>query len=112
MQVSPAQNPNLQRQKNDAFVSKAVSLALILCVTCMPELALAQTGNPLENMLNGVISFFTSGVMRSVAILAVFSLGIAAYLGKISWELVMKIGGGIVLTFGGAALVDQFSGYV
>lgn len=98
-------------QTNEATLIKFLMCLFVICFACAPELALAQS-NPVENMLNGVIGFLTSGVMRSVAIIAVFGMGIAAYLGKISWELCMKIGGGIVLTFGAAALVDQFSSYV
>lgn len=101
---SPA--TNAARKQNLA----AVAVFLTLAVTS--QAALAAGGNPVQAMLDGMIAFLNSGVMRSVAILAVISCGVAAYLGKISWELVMKIGGGIILTFGAAALVDQFSGYV
>jgi type IV secretion system protein VirB2 len=89
-----------------------VAMAVVVAITLAPQFALAAGGNPLQSVLDGLIAFLNSGVMRSVAILAVISCGVAAYLGKISWELVMKIGGGIILTFGAAALVDQFSGYV
>lgn len=92
--------------------NRYVVLALVVMVSLAPQFAMAAGGNPVQAMLDGVISFLNSGVMRSIAILAVISCGVAAYLGKISWELVMKIGGGIILTFGAAALVDQFSGYV
>ena len=89
------------------------AIILTVALLALPELAMAQAaGNPIQSFLDGIIGFLNSGVMRSMAILAVFGMGIAAYLGKISWELAMKIGGGIILTFGGATLVDQFSGYV
>lgn len=88
------------------------SLGICIAICLLPEMALASGGNPLQNFLTGLIGFLNSGVMRSVAIIAVFSMGIAAYLGKISWEMAMKVGAGIILTFGAAALVDQFSAYV
>lgn len=89
-----------------------LALGVCLAICLLPELALASGGNPIQNFLTGVIGFLNSSVMRSVAIIAVFSMGIAAYLGKISWELAMKVGAGVILTFGAAALVDQFSSYV
>jgi type IV secretory pathway VirB2 component (pilin) len=98
-------------KRNEALMLKAMFFLFLMAVAVFPEFAAAQT-NPVENFLNGLIGFLTSGVMRSIAIIAVFACGVAAYLGRISWELVMKIGGGIILTFGGAAIVDQFSGYV
>lgn len=97
-----------KNQKSTSYLALGACLAICL----LPELALAAGGNPIQNFLTGVIGFLNSSVMRSVAIIAVFSMGIAAYLGKISWELAMKIGAGIILTFGAAALVDQFSAYV
>lgn len=98
-------------KRNETLLLKAMFFTFLIAIAFFPEFAAAQT-NPVENFLNGLIGFLTSGVMRSIAIIAVFACGVAAYLGRISWELVMKIGGGIILTFGGAALVDQFSGYV
>lgn len=87
-------------------------LAVFMFLALAADMALAQGGNPVQSMLDGVIGFLNSGVMRSVAILAVIGMGVAAYLGKISWEMAMRAGAGIILTFGAAALVDQFSAYV
>jgi type IV secretion system protein VirB2 len=101
------------KQHQAAAKTNYAAIAIIAALTLAPQFAFAATGgNPLQSMLDGLIGFLNSGVMRSVAILAVISMGIAAYLGRISWDLVMKIGGGLVLTFGAAALVDQFSAYV
>lgn len=107
--LDAVQSPATIRNRKKENIA-AVAVFLTLAVTS--QAALAAGGNPVQAMLDGLIAFLNSGVMRSVAILAVISCGVAAYLGKISWELVMKIGGGIILTFGAAALVDQFSGYV
>lgn len=97
--------------RNDRIKSAVTSLFIVALVVASDS-ALAAGGNPVQQFLDGVIGFLNSGVMRSVGILAVISLGVAAYLGKLSWEMAMRIGAGVILTFGAAALVDQFSGYV
>jgi type IV secretion system protein VirB2 len=84
---------------------------VLLAVSLMPELALADSTDPIGGMLTGVLNFFNTGVARSVATIAVIAMGVAAYIGKISWELAMKIGAGMILTFGASALVTQFGGY-
>ena len=99
--------------KNHQAKKDLAVTALVLVICMLPELAFAGgSGNPIQSMLDGIITFLSSGVMRSLAILAVIAMGVAAYLGKISWELAMKICGGIILTFGAPALVTQFSSYV
>ena len=100
------QNNHMSQNSNRQV--KALALTFLLC--CFSQAALAA-GNPIEGMLGGIISFFNSGVVRSVAIIAIIGMGIAAYLGRVSWELAMKIGAGIILTVGAPALADQFMSY-
>lgn len=102
---------NPQAKKNNGVRTCTVILALAMLAASDVALA-GGGGNPIQSMLDGLISFLNSGVMRSIAILACVGMGIAAYLGRMSWEMAMRAGGGIILTFGAAALVDQFSGYV
>lgn len=101
---------NMKTNKNTGIHTSTVIFALVMLMAS--DLALAGGGNPIQAMLDGVIGFLNSGVMRSVAILCCIGMGVAAYLGRMSWEMAMRAGGGIILTFGAAALVDQFSGYV
>lgn len=87
---------------------------VFLCALMMmmiPDVALAAA-NPIENGINAAIDFINSGVIRGLGILAVFSLGIAAYLGKLGWDLALKIVAGIILTFGAAGIVDMVSTWV
>lgn len=100
------------KAKNLFNRSNSAHLAVFMLCALSADAALAAGANPIEAMLNGIIDFLNSGVMRSIAILGVFSMGVAAYFGKLSWEWALRICAGIILTFGGAALVDQFSGYV
>jgi len=107
-------NINVQSKSNTANI---VAATVIVALCLLPELAFAQTGgggstNPILSFLNGFVSFLNTGVMRAIAILGVFSLGILCYLGRITFGLAAMICGGIILTFGAASLVDQFSAYV
>lgn len=90
----------------------ATMIVVALCL--LPEVALAQAtgGNPILSMINGIIAFLNNGVMRGIAIIALFAIAMLCYRGKITFEHAGYACGGIILTFGGAGLVDQFSGYV
>ena len=88
-----------------------IALTFVMVFCCSAEPAFAQS-NPVQAMLDGVIGFLNSGVMRSLAILAVIAAGIAAYLGRITWGTGGMLMGGLILTFGAASLVDQFSAFV
>jgi len=88
----------------------ATMFVVALCL--LPEVAMAADGNPILSMINGIIAFLNNGVMRGVAIIALFAIGIMCYRGKITFEHAGYACGGLIFTFGGAALVDQFSGYV
>lgn len=105
-----AAKPTVPAYRPDSF-RRYLALTFVIVFCCSAEPAFAQS-NPVQNMLNGVIGFLNSGVMRSLAILAVIAAGIAAYLGRITWGTGGMLMGGLILTFGAASLVDQFSGYV
>lgn len=87
---------------------------LVVAACLLPEVAFAQAAaaNPILSMINAVIAFLNTGVMRGIAIIALFALGMLCYRGKLSFENAAYACGGIIFTFGGAGLVDQFSGYV
>ena len=87
-------------------------LLLALCAFMVPDLALAAGSNPIENGLNALIGFLNSGVVRSLGILAIFALGGAAYIGRLSWEMAIRIIIGVVFTFGAAGIVDMISSWV
>ena len=95
-------------RKNSADMRAARSMALlaVCAVAIMPGLALAGGGTPWDTMGTNVLAIFTGGLTRTIAIIAVIACGIAALAGKLSWDWAIKIIVGIVLIFGGAALVD------
>lgn len=90
-----------------------VATMLVVAACLLPEVAFAASStNPVLTMINAIISFLNTGVMRGIAIIALFALGTLCYRGKLSFEHAAYACGGIIFTFGGAGLVDQFSGYV
>jgi len=88
-------------------VSKAretLALAWVfLSVFLIPSAAHA---NPIEQGVEWLLDLLTNGIARSVAIIAIVVLGYMAFAGRLTAELAIKWILGIVLVFGGAAIVD------
>lgn len=82
---------------------------VVLCLIALPETASA---NPALEALNWAVDLLTSTLARSAAIVALAVCGYMAWAGKMSWALLVNILIGMVLVFGGAALVDAVSGTV
>lgn len=86
-------------------VARSMLLTAVCVVTALPGFALAASG-PWDTMGTQVLAIFTGGLTRTIAIISVIACGIAALAGKLSWDWAIKIIVGIVLIFGGAAVVD------
>lgn len=99
--ASPTNNPTNPKNHQHAF--RLMAYLALITVTFMPEIALAA---PWDSVGTKVLSIFTNGLTRTLAIIAVIALGIAAYWGKMSWERAGNIIIGMTLTFGAAAFVD------
>lgn len=88
---------------------KTIALMIGLAAMITSESVFAAAAiYPWESTATQAITFFTSGLTRSLAILAVIGLGIAALFGKMSWEYAGKIIIGIALIFGAPTVVDFF----
>lgn len=83
-------------------------LALMAFVVAMPEQAYAAAAQPWDNAVATITGIFTGGLARAIAILVVIGLGLAAFVGKLTWKLAGGFIGGIVLIFGAAAIADFF----
>lgn len=83
----------------------SATVATIGMLALYPTIALAAAG-PWDTVADSILAIFTGGLTRTIAIIAVIALGIAAMAGKLSWDWVIKIVIGIVFIFGGAAIVD------
>lgn len=68
-----------------------------------PELAFAD---PISEGVDWVMQLLTNGIARSAAIIGIAILGYLAWFGRITGETCGKYIAGIVLVFGGSAIVD------
>jgi type IV secretory pathway VirB2 component (pilin) len=93
----------VRKADTDKRTARAAVVLAICMAAIIPELALA---GPWDSMGTQVLAIFTGGLTRTIAIIAVIACGIAAIAGKLSWDWAIKIIVGIVLIFGGTAIVD------
>ena len=84
---------------------RLASVGVLLTMATMPSMAFAAA-TPIEGALDFLLDLLTNGLARTAAILAIVVLGYLAWVGKLAVEMVGKFILGIVLIFGGAALVD------
>ena len=79
-------------------------LSFIIVLFFIPELAFA---NPITEGVNWVMDLLTNGIARSAAIIGIAILGYLAWFGRITGETCGKYIAGILLVFGGTAIVDM-----
>ena len=87
----------------DRRAVRVLGIAAVALTVVMPELAMAA---PWDSLATSVLGMLTGGLTRTVAIIAVIACGFSALAGKMSWGWAINVGVGIVLIFGGAAIVD------
>lgn len=90
----------------DQRAARNMAVLALYAVALIPGIAMAAGGTPWDTMGTQVLAIFTGGLTRTIAIISVIACGIAALAGKLSWDWAIKIIVGIVLIFGGAAIVD------
>ena len=89
--------------KNDTLNNKGMLIIFLLTLSLLPEIALAA---PWDDTADKALEIFTGGLTRTLAIIAIIVSGVLAMFGRMQWSWVINIGIGIVLIFGGAAIVD------
>lgn len=88
----------------------ALFAAMSIIVMFYPEDAFAQAlFDSGTNFLSALQNLLTSTWARIIAIIAVVFLGFAWMFGRISWQLLVAVVGGIILVFGAPAIVDSIS---
>lgn len=93
----------LSKAEADRRFLKVVGLLMVAVILAMPQLAMA---GPWDTVGDNILGIFTGGLTRTIAIISIICCGIAALAGKLSWDWAIKIIVGILLIFGGAAIVD------
>ena len=81
-----------------------------LTLSLMASKALAQDLTPVQSTLDQMVQLFTGTLGTSLAILAVISCGVLAWVGRLTWNLAGSIILGIVFVFGSANIVEFFKG--
>ncbi len=82
---------------------RIMAATAMIAFALMPEMAIAL---PWDSAATSILGIFTSGLTRTIAIIAVIACGISAVAGKLSWDWGIKIIVGIVLIFGSTSIVD------
>lgn len=90
--------------------NRAVSAVIMLGISVLALMPGAAMAAPWDSTASSVLEIFTGGLTRTIAIISVIAMGIAAMAGKLSWDWAIKITVGIVLIFGSTAIVDYIIG--
>ena len=95
-------------EQNRRLNEKVTALMVMVCVACLPEVALAGAAatTTITNVVTEVTNLLTGGIARIVAILFCVGMGFAAWAGKLSWKMAGNFIAGITLIFGAATFVD------
>ena len=89
------------------FLQLALMSTFVLLVGLEP--ALAQNLDPVENMLDTVVTALTGPIGRLIAILALVAAGFAMFTGRLNWQWFVAILAGVVLVFSAATIIDGFA---
>jgi type IV secretory pathway VirB2 component (pilin) len=100
---------NIQGKKTETN-NRAVSAVIMLGISVLALMPGAAMAAPWDSTASSVLEIFTGGLTRTIAIISVIAMGIAAMAGKLSWDWAIKITVGIVLIFGSTAIVDYIIG--
>jgi len=93
--------------RGDLSIIPLVFVVALLCGVLIAEPSFAAKGSATGHVLCTVAGWFTGNVGKGLAMVAVFSLGVAALLGKITWGAATVVGAGIAVVFGGDAILLQ-----
>ena len=98
-------------QEKQRTLLKITFLATLTLAFLMPNDAFAQAlFDSGTNFLTALQNLLTSTWARIIAIIAVVFLGFAWMFGRISWQILIAVIGGIIMVFGAPAIVDSISG--
>lgn len=89
----------------------ASALATLGLVMVSSPAAAQVGGNPIEQFLDNIVDFLTDGVVRSLAILAIIGLGVAALRGLLEGRTVVFIIVGMLFIFAPAEMVNLIEGW-
>lgn len=92
------------------YMNWCFALAAMSLVLMAPDIASAGGPSALENVLCGVVGWFTGTVGAGIATLAIIIIGVGALLGKVSWGMAIIVGIGVAIIFGASSIVTALGG--
>ena len=105
LKISYSQNAQ-QKHAVSKKTLTLIAMMMLFLILFLPDLAFAE---PWDNASQKVLDIFTGPLTRTLAIIAIIACGIAALAGKLAWNWVINIVIGLVLIFGGTAIIDYFA---
>ena len=86
-----------------------LSLALfaVYVGAMVPEMAFAQGGETIGNVLCNVVEWFNGPIGQGIATLAIIVIGIGALMGKVSWGMAIIVGISVAVIFGAGQIVSE-----
>ncbi|MGI4775384.1 MAG: TrbC/VirB2 family protein [Janthinobacterium lividum] len=89
-----------------------LTLCLISVVTISSDYAFADdtTNDVIGNTLCRLVSNLSGGIARAIAALAIFSVGVGLFLGKLNWGIAAATAAGVGIIFSAPKLVAFLSG--
>jgi type IV secretory pathway VirB2 component (pilin) len=91
-----------------------ILLAVGVCVSMLPDAALAGGGAPgsnaIEQVFCNIVILLTGQTGKAVATVAIIAVGVGALLGKVSWAMALIVALGVALIFGAATIVQALGG--
>lgn len=100
---------SMKSSRLKAVAARASGTGLMLGVLASKAFAAGDL-TPVQSTLDQIVQLFTGTLGTSLAILAVISCGVLAWVGRLTWNLAGSIILGIVFVFGSANIVEFFKG--
>lgn len=88
--------------KTDRLKALLPALALVAA----PSLAEAATLDPVQNIVDEIVTFITGPLGASIGTLIVAGVGLGAAIGRIEWRIFFMTFVGLVLVFGAATVIE------
>ncbi|MCD6035880.1 MAG: hypothetical protein K0R63_1621 [Rickettsiales bacterium] len=89
------------------------AFCLAVVAVAMPDMAMAadaSTDNAISKGLCNMISVLNGPVGKGVATVAIFFVGIALFMGKMSWSVALAVGLGVAAIFGAESIIETIAG--
>ena len=88
----------------------AISTVLLVSDTAFAAAAATSTNDVIGSTLCRLVGNLSGGISRAIATMAIFSVGIGLFLGKVNWSVAALTAAGVGIIFSAPKLVAFLSG--